>query len=164
MYPADWTLEKKLSKFHVLDAKLLKDNPFSFLGLSFASLPYSEKASAHWRQWRSDRVRIVVPSLWWYEFVNGIRRSVFLGLLTHDLALEVLEQMALMDWEEVPPSSMLNRSTLIWAKRLDQSKAYDAHYLAVSEQVGAEFWTADERLYNRARDFGISWVRWIMQS
>ena len=74
------------------------------------SLPYSEKASAHWRQWRSDRVRIVVPSLWWYEFVNGIRRSVFLGLLTHELALEVLEQMALMDWEEVPPSSMLNRS------------------------------------------------------
>lgn len=43
MYPEDWTLEKKLSKFHVLDAKLLKDNPFSFLGLSFSSLPSSEK-------------------------------------------------------------------------------------------------------------------------
>ena len=128
------------------------------------SLPYSEKASAYLKQWRSDRVRIFVPSLWWYEFVTGIRRAVFLGLLTHDQSLEILEQMALMDWEEVPPTSSLNRSTLFWAKRLDQSKTYDAHYLAVSEQVGAEFWTADERLYNSARQLRINWVRWIMKS
>lgn len=43
MYPENWKLEKKLSKFHVLDAKLIKDNPFSFLGISFSFLPNSEK-------------------------------------------------------------------------------------------------------------------------
>jgi hypothetical protein len=42
-YPSDWDVEKKLSKFHVLDFKLIKHNPFSFIGISFSSLQDSEK-------------------------------------------------------------------------------------------------------------------------
>jgi hypothetical protein len=41
--PHDWTAEKKLSKFHVLDFKLIKNNPFSFIGISFSSLADSDK-------------------------------------------------------------------------------------------------------------------------
>jgi predicted nucleic acid-binding protein len=50
------------------------------------------------------------------------------------------------------------------SEQIVQSKAYDAHYLAVSEQIGADYWTADERLYNMARQLGINWVHWIMES
>jgi hypothetical protein len=45
MYPEGWILEEKLSKFHVLDAKLIKDNPFSFMGISFSSILNSDKLS-----------------------------------------------------------------------------------------------------------------------
>ena len=41
--PHEWNVEKKLSKFHVLDFKLIKNNPFSFIGISFSSLEDSEK-------------------------------------------------------------------------------------------------------------------------
>jgi hypothetical protein len=41
--PHDWKVEKKLSKFHVLDFKLIKNKPFSFIGISFASLADSDK-------------------------------------------------------------------------------------------------------------------------
>lgn len=41
--PHDWNVEKKLSKFHVLDFKLIKNKPFSFIGISFASLADSDK-------------------------------------------------------------------------------------------------------------------------
>src|SRR5215208_6711221 len=41
--PHDWKAEKKLSKFHVLDFKLIKNNPFSFIGISFSSLADSDK-------------------------------------------------------------------------------------------------------------------------
>jgi hypothetical protein len=41
--PHDWNVEKKLSKFHVLDFKLIKNKPFSFVGISFASLADSDK-------------------------------------------------------------------------------------------------------------------------
>jgi hypothetical protein len=42
-YPHDWNVEKKLSKFHVLDFKLIKKNPFSFIGISFSSLTNPEE-------------------------------------------------------------------------------------------------------------------------
>jgi predicted nucleic acid-binding protein len=50
---------------------------------------------------------------------------------------------------------------LDWASRLEQSKAYDGFYLAAAGQVGAELWTADQRLRNRARQLGVSWVHLI---
>ena len=42
-YPHDWNVEKKLSKFHVLDFKLIKNNPFSFIGIAFSSLSNPEE-------------------------------------------------------------------------------------------------------------------------
>jgi len=42
-YPHDWNVEKKLSKFHVLDFKLIKNNPFSFIGISFSPLTNPEE-------------------------------------------------------------------------------------------------------------------------
>ena len=42
-YPPHWNVEKKLSKFHVLDFKLIKNNPFSFIGISFSSLSNPEE-------------------------------------------------------------------------------------------------------------------------
>ncbi len=42
-HPPNWEVEKKLSKFHVLDFKLIKDEPFSFIGISFSSLANSDK-------------------------------------------------------------------------------------------------------------------------
>ena len=41
--PHEWNVEKKLSKFHVLDFKLIKNNPFSFIGISFSSLEDPDK-------------------------------------------------------------------------------------------------------------------------
>ncbi|HEU4483458.1 MAG TPA: hypothetical protein VFR65_10435 [Nitrososphaeraceae archaeon] len=41
--PVGWNVEKKLSKFHVLDFKLIKNDPFSFIGISFSSLADSDK-------------------------------------------------------------------------------------------------------------------------
>jgi hypothetical protein len=42
-HPPNWEVEKKLSKFHVLDFKLIKGDPFSFIGISFSSLANSDQ-------------------------------------------------------------------------------------------------------------------------
>lgn len=42
-HPSNWEVEKKLSKFHILDLKLIKDDPFSFIGISFSPLTKSDK-------------------------------------------------------------------------------------------------------------------------
>jgi predicted nucleic acid-binding protein len=53
----------------------------------------------------------------------------------------------------------LCKHALAWAERLGQSKAYDGFYLAAAERYGAELWTVDGRLLNRARQLGVSWVK-----
>ncbi|MBN1657789.1 MAG: type II toxin-antitoxin system VapC family toxin [Anaerolineae bacterium] len=59
------------------------------------------------------------------------------------------------------PTPELHGRALSWADRLGHSKAYDAHYLALAEQEGIEFWTADRRLANGAQQAGAHWVYWI---
>lgn len=42
-------------------------------------------------------------------------------------------------------------------KSLGLAAVYDAHYLAVAEQLEADFYTADKRLYNSVKNL-LSWV------
>ncbi len=37
---------------------------------------------------------------------------------------------------------------------------YDAHYLALAARLGAEFWTADQRLVNTVQS-ALPWVRFV---
>ena len=53
------------------------------------------------------------------------------------------------------------QSALRWAARLNQARAYDAFHLALAEELGAEFWTADRRLANAAQRAGATWAHWI---
>jgi predicted nucleic acid-binding protein len=47
------------------------------------------------------------------------------------------------------------------AERFSLPAAYDAHYLALAEWLGGEFWTADRRLV-RAVQKDLPWVRAVM--
>ena len=40
-------------------------------------------------------------------------------------------------------------------------KAYDGSYLAVAESLGAELWTADNRLVESLDDDSLEWIHWI---
>ena len=137
----------------VIDANIVLSQAFE--------LPYSEQAAEFLQASRRDQDRLVVPALWWYEIISGLRRAVTLGILTREQALEALDQFALIRLEAMPPSLELNRLALEWAERIAQSKAYDAQYLALAEHFQAEFWTADERLVNSLKQVGITWTHRI---
>lgn len=69
-----------------------------------------------------------------------------------------------MGFEVVPATVERHQSALEWAERLGQARTYDAQYLALAEHLGSVFWTADQRLVNRARQLGVEWVRWVGES
>jgi len=54
----------------------------------------------------------------------------------------------------------MHRRALQLAQELNLSAAYDAHYLALAEQFGAEFWTADQRLANNVSS-RLPWVHLV---
>ena len=126
-------------------------------------LPYSDSAAAQLEIWKTELTHLIAPVLWEYEIASGLRRAVSEHLLTPDEAETALETLLDLDVETVRPTPALHHRAFQWAARLEQNKAYDAQYLALAEELGAVFWSADKRLVNRARQLGINWVYGIVQ-
>ena len=58
---------------------------------------------------------------------------------------------------ELRSDAELRPRALALAGKLGLAAAYDAHYLALAERLGVEFWTADRRLTGRWPN--LAWVR-----
>ena len=120
------------------------------------SLPYSAQAVALVES--LSTADIYVPTLWQYEVVSTLRKAVALGRFSTAQVEQALSRLLTLPNTQVAPDAALHREALKWAERLGQGVAHDAQYLAVASYLGAEFWTADRRLVERARASGADWV------
>jgi predicted nucleic acid-binding protein len=132
------------------------------VGIALAiNLPYSDLAERRFTLWREAQDEILVPGLWKYEVVSALRKAVAANLISESELMTALEELFRLGVREMEASIETNRLALSWASRLKQMVAYDSQYLALAEQIGAEFWTADKRLAEGARKAGAHWVRWL---
>ena len=122
---------------------------------------YSETARSKMARWKQEGELIIAPVLWEYEVTSSLRMAIVHRFLDPEQAAGALQRIMILNIHSVPPTEELHLAALEWAERLGQTRAYDAQYLALAEQSGAELWTADERLRNRARQLGAAWVRWV---
>lgn len=127
----------------------------------FLPSSYSAQSSDLMKSWDEAEERLIAPTLFEYEMATIVRRSVITGQLQKGQALDVLAQLLNSRVETVSSSAALHRDALRLAERIGQSKAYDAHYLALAAREDASFWTADKRLANAAQASGLTWVHWI---
>ena len=127
-------------------------------------LPYSQQVWAHLTTWRRNRAELLAPTLLQYEVNAALHRSFSTGLTRQFEAKTALEEMQTLSIRYLPPSLELHIRAWYWAGRFNQSKTYDAQYVALAELERADFWTADRRLANGARQAGLEWVRWIGES
>jgi len=107
-----------------------------------------------WEQWDADRRQLAAPAQLYYEVTNALHRYQKLGLMSMasvQLALKTALPLHLYGEPE------LHRRALELAEKLSLPAAYDAHYLAVAEWLGGEFWTADKRLA-RTVHASLPWV------
>lgn len=124
-------------------------------------LPYSEPATRGITAWQRAGEELLAPVLLEYELAAVLRKAVVADWLTTDMAVQAMEHLLALDIRCLLPTAELHGQALRWAQRLGHTKTYDAHYLAVAEQEGAELQTADRRLANGARQAGVAWVQWI---
>jgi len=115
-----------------------------------------------WERIDREQITPCAPRLWIGETTSAIRFLLSQKELTPDEAGEAIRTIHGLRVEIMDEDEELSLRALELAGKLGQSKAYDAFYLALAEKLVAEFWTQDERLYNRCRrDLKLSWVHWI---
>ncbi len=116
-------------------------------------------ALALWQSWLSEQREIVAPRLFDYEITSALLRKYLRDILTLEEARSAVQtvldmQVTLLDPPDLPEQAF------DLAVRLRRPAAYDAHYLALAQQLQCPFWTADERLYNAVHaEFPL--IRWL---
>jgi len=112
-------------------------------------------------EWQRSATRLLAPVLWVAESVSAIRGGLYTRMISIDEGRQAIDDLFALEVQTLPLEVSLCRSALDWAGRIGQGKAYDGFYLALAEELGVEFWTADRRLANGARQAGASWAHWI---
>jgi predicted nucleic acid-binding protein len=115
-----------------------------------------------WENWQQNSATIIAPTLFYYEITNALHRMNQANLLTIEDTEKALQDalnlgIVLYGSSQFP---QLHEMALTLAKTLKLSAAYDAHYVALSKLLNAEFYTADKRLYNSIK-LSLNWVHFI---
>ena len=121
--------------------------------------PEDEAVLQLWERWDDEGRQPAAPALLYYEVTNALyryRRMGLMGPVSMRLALQAALSLPLRLYQDAG----LHRRALDLAERFDLPATYDAHYLALAEQLGAEFWTADRRLV-QAVHTELPWVHLV---
>ena len=119
----------------------------------------SGKAFTHFEHWRQNHLQLKAPDIWSAEVVTVLHKAVFHRWITHEDGRNLLHELPALGIVVIPSDEHICEAAFEWAERLGQSTAYDGFYLALSQQLGVELWTADKRLANRAGQIGVNWIR-----
>jgi predicted nucleic acid-binding protein len=121
-------------------------------------LPFSTQANDRVRSLKQAREELFAPALLEYEVCSALRRAVARRILDEDSAAAALDLIRTVHIQAITPTSSLHARALSWSACLGQSKAYDAQYLALAEQMNCGLLTADLRLARSAQALGAMWV------
>ena len=111
---------------------------------------HSDQAKALYRATVRATRAIVAPPLLPLEVTNILRRRTRVADgLSLDEATVLLDEFLALPIEIRNPDG-LRRRALALAHAFDLPAAYDAHYLALAENLGCELWTDDEQWWRRA--------------
>lgn len=109
-----------------------------------------------WESWLEAGYSLIAPTLIFYEVNNVLHQYVRLGQLTSHEA-EAAFQLSLNLSITTMMDAGLHQRALQMAQSFQLSATYDAHYLALAERVGGEFWTLDGKLVKKVES-ELSWV------
>ena len=119
----------------------------------------SQAASNLWKDLTLSGTQIVVPRLWIYEVTSLLRQLVSLKVISARIGESSLSLLLESNIHFIEEDAALALSALRWADRLGDAQTGGCFYIALADQLGAEFWTADLRLVKQLKAAGWPYIR-----
>ena len=125
----------------------------------FLPEPHKDKADKVLRDFLADKVDLIAPDLIVAEVGNLLwKRSILIPDISATQASEIFANFLAIPLK-LHPSSTVAASALKLAAET-RHKIYDMLYVALAQQNGCEFVTADETLINKLGDT-FPFIRWL---
>jgi predicted nucleic acid-binding protein len=122
--------------------------------------PDSEKADALFDAWANEGKQLIAPAFFIVETDSILRQKVALRQeLTPAQAAAAFAKLQTLPIQQMAVLGQRQRAWEI-AAEYGFATVYDATYLALAELRRCEFWTADERLFQRVKDT-LTFVKWL---
>jgi predicted nucleic acid-binding protein len=120
----------------------------------------SDKAYVLFDRWANEGNQLIAPAFFEVETDSILRQKVVLRReLTPVQADEALAKLQALPIHQISLPGQRQRAWEI-ATQFGFATVYDASYLALAQLRESEFWTADERLFNRVKD-NLPFVKWL---
>jgi predicted nucleic acid-binding protein len=120
----------------------------------------SDKAYVLFDRWADNGNQLIAPAFFEVETDSILRQKVVLRReLTPDQANAAFAKLQTLPIRQISLSGQRQRAWEI-ATQYGFATVYDASYLALAQLRDCEFWTADERLFNRVKD-NLPFVKWL---
>ncbi len=110
--------------------------------------PDSNLANALVLRWATEDYRVLIPQFAYAEIDSQLRKKVTRNIITQQKADEAYTFVSRIPLIAHGDQRHRQRAWEI-ATQLNEPTVYDAVYLAIAELRDCEFWTADERLFNK---------------
>jgi predicted nucleic acid-binding protein len=116
--------------------------------------PRGNKVLQHFTDWLSHNVELHAPLLAQYETANALTRLVVGSAFPADKVEEAWSNISILPirYHELTDAKRVVETALA----LKRQNAYDAAYVALAEELGAELWTLDGPLYRNAHGLGFA--------
>lgn len=121
--------------------------------------PDSDLAEALWRFCIKNQIQIIAPYHLAYEVTSVIRNRIYRGHISQEMGETIFEIVGEQQIQFMHPHNVMPHAWAL-AQHFNRPTAYDSFYLALSELIGCEFWTADRRLYSVV-NHTLPWVKWL---
>ncbi len=121
--------------------------------------PLHAQANQILATWTSAGTMLAAPRLFRSEITAVVRKVVYQQRITHEQGRGMLTRLLSYPVDFYEDDTLL-QSAYELAEQYTRPRAYDTQYLALSQRLSCEFWTADERLFNAVKDQfpGIRWL------
>jgi predicted nucleic acid-binding protein len=118
--------------------------------------PRDKRVRSLWEQWDSEKRLLCAPTLLYFEVSNALyryQRADMMSPSSMRLALTAALSLPIRLYGD----EALHSLAIDLAERFSLPAVYDAHYLALAQHLGAEFWSSDKKLIHMVQS-ALPWV------